>query len=138
MDVIDAKKRTKPKNQFAENNPNWRGGKRKCVVCNEPVNWRGNHYHKKCWYRYNSGINNHNWIGGSNGTYSRLAWIVYLKQYIKCAFCGTEKNIHIHHKDENNKNNKTNNLMLLCSACHLSLHAKNKKRTGNGRFMRKE
>ena len=42
-----------------------------------------------------------------------------------CAICGRTKNVHIHHKDGNHKNNTIENLIELCAICHPKLH-KNK------------
>lgn len=40
-----------------------------------------------------------------------------------CQFCGDNKNaIHLHHLDENWKNNLMNNLMTLCKSCHYVAH----------------
>jgi len=40
----------------------------------------------------------------------------------KCKKCGKTKNLNIHHKDRNRKNNNINNLEVLCSMCHAHLH----------------
>lgn len=39
-----------------------------------------------------------------------------------CAVCGTDKGLHIHHKDKNKKNSKLSNLEYRCKQCHISLH----------------
>ena len=36
----------------------------------------------------------------------------------KCELCGSKKNIYIHHKDHNRKNNNFKNWMSVCSKCH--------------------
>jgi len=56
--------------------------------------------------------------GGSVDFYRRLAWHSY-KHY--CAGCGYDKIpeiLEVHHIDRNRKNNKVENLILLCSTCH--------------------
>src|SRR5215471_3219556 len=41
-----------------------------------------------------------------------------------CERCGTSRNLAIHHKDRNWKNNNPSNLQTLCSVCHTRLHWK--------------
>ena len=44
----------------------------------------------------------------------------------KCQECGKStinmKKLHLHHKNRNRKDNREENLVLLCCKCHLSLH----------------
>lgn len=40
----------------------------------------------------------------------------------KCAICGIDANLHVHHKDRNPKNNTKENIMILCSTCHAKVH----------------
>lgn len=40
----------------------------------------------------------------------------------KCEICGNEKNLDVHHKDFNEKNNNINNLQVLCRSCHMKKH----------------
>lgn len=52
--------------------------------------------------------------------YQRIAYEEYGKL---CGKCGqTNGQIDVHHKDMNKKNNKVNNLMVLCASCHATLH----------------
>lgn len=71
-----------------------------------------------------------NWKGGVRETYHRIARKIYNNIYkIKvCAHCGTSDNIHIHHVDENWKNNGIKNLQALCNSCHVKHHRPHKKR----------
>jgi hypothetical protein len=39
-----------------------------------------------------------------------------------CEYCGTNKNLEIHHKDKNRDNNQLSNLILLCRSCHSKQH----------------
>lgn len=39
----------------------------------------------------------------------------------KCEICGKTAH-HLHHKDENHKNNKPDNLQYLCTLCHAKVH----------------
>ena len=40
----------------------------------------------------------------------------------KCSKCGVVLDLHVHHRDENLKNNDRRNLAALCSSCHLKHH----------------
>ena len=52
--------------------------------------------------------------------YQRKAYEEYGK---KCSICGQiEGQIDVHHKDKNRKNNKLENLNVLCASCHRRLH----------------
>ncbi len=42
----------------------------------------------------------------------------------KCVVCGKEEGLHIHHKDNNPKNNQIDNLAVLCGVCHKKAHMK--------------
>lgn len=62
----------------------------------------------------------------SLNTYRRIAFEQYEH---KCKICGWNKDkriLEVHHIDENRKNNKINNLIILCPICHryLTLHLK--------------
>lgn len=39
-----------------------------------------------------------------------------------CSTCGSTKNLDVHHKDRNYKNNEPSNLETLCHSCHMKLH----------------
>lgn len=41
-----------------------------------------------------------------------------------CILCKSKIRIAVHHRDGNTKNNDTQNLIVICSACHSSLHRK--------------
>jgi len=41
---------------------------------------------------------------------------------LKCNRCGTDRQIEIHHKDEDITNNSVSNLVPLCKRCHILLH----------------
>lgn len=49
---------------------------------------------------------------------------IYSKYNNECAVCGAKEGLHVHHKDDNPKNNKINNLILLCGVCHKKIHMK--------------
>lgn len=42
----------------------------------------------------------------------------------QCAVCNAKEGLHIHHKDNNPENNKTDNLVVLCGVCHKKVHIK--------------
>lgn len=51
----------------------------------------------------------------------------YLKENnipIVCEVCGSDKNLEVHHIDENRQNNNVENLILLCKSCHKKKHIK--------------
>ena len=48
----------------------------------------------------------------------------------KCEWCGSTKNLIVHHADENRYNNNLDNLVTLCRACHQKFHTKRNKKTG--------
>ncbi len=39
-----------------------------------------------------------------------------------CKFCGTAKNVQVHHIDGNHDNNTANNRVRLCQRCHSLVH----------------
>ena len=49
------------------------------------------------------------------------------KRHIKeaCETCGATGRLHVHHKDENPRNNRPSNLMTLCASCHRLCHSPN-------------
>lgn len=42
----------------------------------------------------------------------------------ECAICSAKEGLHIHHKDQNPKNNQMGNLIVLCGVCHKKVHMK--------------
>ena len=48
----------------------------------------------------------------------------------QCAYCGSTKNLLIHHLDENRNNNEVSNLIVLCKSCHQKHHCKRSSITG--------
>ena len=66
--------------------------------------------------------------GGKWGYKSYRTYRKNKKTY--CETCGNAKNLHIHHKDENSRNDATDNLITLCCKCHLKIHSKYTKKFG--------
>lgn len=104
-----------------------------CLNCNKSINKRSKYCSNKCQkeYQYKTYINK--WKNGKeNGMRGEYQISSYIKTYLfnkynnKCARCGWgEKNIYtnkipleIEHIDGNYKNNKEDNLILLCPNCH--------------------
>jgi 5-methylcytosine-specific restriction endonuclease McrA len=60
---------------------------------------------------YNQGGKNNNNYKNGISTYAQ-------KKKGKCQSCGSTKNLMVHHKDGNRKNNDASNLKTLCWSCH--------------------
>lgn len=69
----------------------------------------------KLWRITRRGEGNPAWKGGSFSFYTR-----FLKS--ACEVCRGTKNLLVHHKDRNRKNNKEENLATLCKSCHGKEH----------------
>ena len=61
------------------------------------------------------------------GTFKQIAFEHYPKI---CNRCGSDKNICVHHIDENRHNNVIGNLEVLCKKCHQTHHCKRDLITG--------
>lgn len=77
-----------------------------------------------------------NWNGDVKcGTYRRIAFRHHPHH---CFYCKKSEGIlHVHHRDENRKNNKPDNLRIVCPKCHMHIeHPENIKRERDtlGRF----
>lgn len=46
-----------------------------------------------------------------------------------CEDCGTDENLHAHHRDEDPSNNTPENIATLCGSCHLRWHWRHGKRS---------
>ena len=63
---------------------------------------------------------NPRWKGGiSEGYYTRIS---RSNKDDICEKCGSSETIEVHHIDRNRKNNKIENLLLLCKSCHSKEH----------------
>jgi hypothetical protein len=105
-----------------------------CIWCGNSLNKNA----KKCCsqeclniYRFWSYINKwqigiENGISGKRGTCKRIKEYLKIKYKSKCQRCGwseinpvtNQSPLHLHHIDGNYKNNKEDNLELLCPNCH--------------------
>lgn len=48
-------------------------------------------------------------------------WLEYPERD-ECERCGSKRNLQIHHKNENRKDNKQKNIEILCRSCHCIIH----------------
>ncbi len=83
---------------------------------NESVKKQANALRK---YHYNnkSGEANSNWKDGGGIHYQKL-----LEHVKNCEICNSTKNLEVHHKDKNRRNNSIDNLIKVCAKCHKYLH----------------
>ena len=65
--------------------------------------------------------NNPRWKGGI-AAYKNLALREYGNKCQNCGKIGNGHDIHVHHIDKNQKNNKIENLRVLCAKCHRKEH----------------
>lgn len=59
-----------------------------------------------------------NWKGGTQSYWNEIAREKTRHILNICVYCGKTKNILVHHKDLNIKNNKLDNLEKTCCSCH--------------------
>lgn len=64
----------------------------------------------------------------------------YLQVYLdnggemKCAKCGSDASLCIHHVDGDHGNNSPDNLVCLCDSCHIRVHNETRRRDNLGRY----
>ena len=68
----------------------------------------------------------------ANNYYSKLRQEILGRDSYRCQICGGVYNLLVHHIDNNDDNNQSANLLVLCNNCHLDLH-----RPTKGHFGRK-
>lgn len=61
---------------------------------------------------------NYNQGGKNNNNYKNGISMYPKKKGKSCSRCGGKKNLMVHHKDGNRKNNNSGNLQTLCWGCH--------------------
>ena len=69
---------------------------------------------------------------GDVAVYVKMLWAAGIEK--KCAICGTDEKIIVHHIDGNHWHNEIQNLMYLCTHCHMTIVHK-RKRDKLGRFL---
>lgn len=104
-----------------------------CINCSKEIKRKNKYCSLKCQkeYQYKTYIKQwkNNEIDGMRGDYQISSYIktyIFKKYNNKCAICGWNKvnpytkniPLEIEHKDGNYKNNKEENLTLLCPNCH--------------------
>jgi len=79
---------------------------------------------KKCQAaKLNTGGENHPKAGyGGKCTYRKRALEAYGSVCAKCGYSKYEIVLDVHHIDKDRKNNKVDNLVVLCPTCHMELH----------------
>ncbi len=91
-----------------------------CMDCGKEVNRSSTKRCFKCDVKFHIGKNARRYVDGSNRIcYQRIA---YEGKEKKCETCGARKNICVHHIDFNHRNNKKENLIILCKSCHCKTH----------------
>ncbi len=112
-----------PERMIGTKNPNYKGGKNRCKICDRLLNDRSANLCQKCYLSNQTGKNNANWNGGiSNLPYS-FEFNSELKTFIRekygyiCQLCDSEGKT-VHHIDYDKSNSKENNLFNLCSKCN--------------------
>ena len=91
-----------------------------CKECGKEVNRSTTKLCHKCESKGRCEENNPCWKGGNSNDYYRRLARENLRQ--ECFKCGSKKNLCVHHKDKNRKNNDLFNLMMLCRSCHTKEH----------------
>lgn len=106
-----------------------------CLVCGKKLKCSQSKFcSKKCWIEHKNEINIKEWLNGNSIGYCYTTGKImpFIRNYLfkinnnKCQECGwSEKNpvtgkipLHVEHCDGNWKNNKLENLKLLCPNCH--------------------
>lgn len=124
--------------QKGKNNPRFKDGryskKYYCIECGEEISFFSGIYGqgrcRECWRKFNVGKNNHNYIDGRSFEPYPLDWNKNFRKQIRerdnyiCQICGKNQfnlieKLHIHHIDYNKKNLDPNNLISLCTSCHM-------------------
>lgn len=118
----------KCKNEYAskitagKNNPNWKGGKPKCIDCRKTLKYFGHNRCLSCHKKNITGSKNPNYKGNSKLNYQYLHFMIRkeLGNPRKCEFCGkTGDNRQIQWANKNHKYNRTrSDWIALCVKCH--------------------
>ena len=124
-----------------------------CLNCSKIINKRNKFCSIKCQkeYQYKNYIEKwkNNKVNGMRGEYQISSYIktyIFEKYNNKCAICGWSKinpythniPLEIEHRDGNYKNNKEENLILLCPNCHSLTSTYKEANINNGRKTRKK
>jgi hypothetical protein len=118
------------KKLYGPDNPCWRGGKPTCNKCGKKLANYGATRCAKCYVDSLKGPNHPSWRGGKSFEIYPLGWNNTFKEQIrfrdgyKCQMCGVPEaecktKLHVHHIDYNKRNINKDNLISLCSKCHV-------------------
>jgi len=120
------------------NHPRFKTERPKCIDCGKEI-WRSskNKIRKRCrecWYKFNQGKNHPNYIDGMSSNPYVVGWNNELREVIRkrdnyiCQNCGMTEEEHlivcgselsVHHIDYDKDNYNQNNLIALCTHCHM-------------------
>jgi hypothetical protein len=73
-----------------------------------------------------------NWKGGCQAYWNRKARRILKNTPNVCKICGVIKNIEVHHLNRDITDNRTENLLKVCSCCHHFLHRDNLEKLKEG------
>ena len=113
---------------FGETNPNWKGIRKPklCPICGD-IFISAN---KTCSIECGHKLQRIKIRKSGNGQWrDENTWLLYhyrdivLKANSRCEKCGRMKNLLVHHKDGNRRNNTITNLSVLCPSCHHAIHS---------------
>jgi hypothetical protein len=124
-----------------------------CIGCRSIIEGNGKKYCSiKCQHKFEFSNKIEQWKIGKDCGYEKNGTVRrYIKKYLlqergeKCEQCGWDKinpktkkcPLEIHHMDGDYKNNKANNLQILCPNCHALTNTYKNMNKGNGREGRK-
>ncbi len=57
--------------------------------------------------------------------WKQLREVILIRDEHRCRHCGAEEYLHIHHRDGDPTNDRSDNLITLCERCHSRVHAQN-------------
>lgn len=131
---------------------NIRKPRRKCKNCNKECNNPVKFYcNNICQFKYQNQLKIKKWLNGNDIGYTTNGQTrPFIRNYLisqansSCEVCGWNKKnlitnkstLEIHHKDGNYKNNKINNLQVLCPNCHSLTKFHKNLNKGRGREQR--
>lgn len=116
--------------QSGERNHYWKGGKPKCIDCGKQLLTYGQKRCRLCHAKSVSGKNSPLWRDGASFKPYPLGWNRTFKEQIRyrdkytCRLCGVpevecSRRLSCHHIDYDKENLKENNLLSLCTSCHM-------------------
>jgi hypothetical protein len=92
---------------------------------NKPVLWQVEEFKRQTGLSKSTFFRYKGYLSGKKAKVTNSASYRELQRYkenFHCYFCGTSKDIRVHHRDGNTNNNNIGNLLILCAKCHRKLH----------------